>query len=170
VTQKTCFATDASLGKLCKWLRILGFDALYERDVSSWRRTAWAREGRCLLTRITGLKEISPGARTLFIRSNDPFEQLKQVVGAVGISADDLRPLSRCIRCNLPLADVDKASALNRVPDYIWETVDSFCRCPACGRFYWRGTHSRRIRERIRELFGDRDAGSRQDSRQAEDD
>jgi uncharacterized protein with PIN domain len=148
-----CFAVDSSLGKLCKWLRILGFDTILEDDFSASRRTALAKEGRCLLTRITALKNSPHDGRLIFIRANDPFEQLGQVITETGISIADVDLFSRCIRCNRTLSGVDRALVLNRVPDYIAETVDNFHQCAECGRIYWHGSHGNRMRRRVAQLF-----------------
>ncbi len=117
---------------------------------------AWDREGRWLLTRITALKDRPSVGRILFIHPDDPFEQLQQVVNAMAISADDIRPFTRCIRCNRPLSEIEKSSAADRMPDYVWERAERVYACPGCGRIYWRGTHSRHVRDRIRQIFGER--------------
>jgi len=168
VIKNICFATDPSLGKLCKWLRVLGFDTRYGHDSSTGRRIDLMEEKRCLLTRITALKDIPRDAGLLFIRSNDPFEQLKQVIDETGISIADLRPLSRCIRCNLPLSAIDKPSVFGRVPDYVWATAQSFRQCPQCRRIYWRGSHSRRIHHRINQLFNNHCTGKSHGSKRME--
>lgn len=148
------FITDPSLGKLCKWLRILGFNALREREAFNLKRCIPTAERHYLLTRVRALKDLPNNGRTIFIVSNDPMAQLRQVIQETGISKDDIHLLSRCIRCNQPIAAMDRASVFGRVPDYIWETAERIDQCPECGRFYWRGSHSRRIANRIRQLFG----------------
>ncbi|WP_373501113.1 Mut7-C RNAse domain-containing protein [Desulfococcus sp.] len=149
----TRFIVDPSLGKLCKWLRILGFDALQVREASSLKGLIPTEERQFLLTRITAVKGIPNGDRTIFIHANDPVGQLRQVIRQIGISITDIRPFSRCIRCNHATSARNKASALNRVPDHVWQTAERVDQCPECGRFYWRGSHSRRITDRIRQLF-----------------
>lgn len=150
---EVCFATDPNLGKLCKWLRILGFDARYERNFSVGRRLALAAEGRWLLTRITALKDAPLESRQIFIRANEPFEQLRQVIRETGITLADVRPFTRCIRCNRAIKGVDKTRVLGRVPDYIAQTRETFHECPGCGRFYWEGSHGNRMRRRVAALF-----------------
>lgn len=146
------FILDPSLGKLCKWLRILGFDA-FQEEVSRLKQCIPVAEGKYLLTRVRALKDLPDGGRTVFISSNDPMAQLKQVTLRMGISLEDIRPFSRCIRCNRPTAALDRASVFGRVPDYVWQTAERVEQCPGCGRFYWRGSHGRRIADRIRKLF-----------------
>jgi hypothetical protein len=69
----------------------------------------------------------------------------------------DLRPrpadlFSRCLRCNLPLVDADREAARARVPPFVARTQERFRRCPGCGRLYWRASHVRRMRERLRRM------------------
>ena len=164
------FAADPSLGRLCKWLRILGFDTLYERDLSVERRTAFAKERRCLLTRITALRGIPREGRLLFIHSNNPFEQLEQVIDETDISILDVHLFSRCIRCNCITSPIDKALVLNRIPDYVRETAERFHQCPECGRIYWRGSHALRIHQRVEKLFNNRGTAGGEDSWRGEGD
>ena len=147
------FAADRTLGKLAKWLRILGFDTRYESGASSRAFFETLESERIFLTRTEKLRKMSCEHRLVFIKSNDPVEQLKQVINEVGITNEDLRPFSRCSPCNLPIVNIHKDSVIGRVPDYIWETHDAFSRCPRCERIYWSGSHTKRCMERIEALF-----------------
>jgi uncharacterized protein with PIN domain len=149
------FAADAMLGKLAKWLRILGYDTSYERDIEDESLLeAAAREGRFLLTRDTRLiRKLEPG-EYLFIRDNAPSDQLRQVFRELGLKADDWLIFSRCTLCNTPLVDMDKEHTQGLVPEYVFMNAESFKRCPSCGRIYWRGTHAKRIRDRLLLLAG----------------
>ncbi len=155
------FAADSSLGKLAKWLRILGFDALYVAGRPGKSLFSFAKEKRVLLTRSTALLNENPGFDLIFIRPDNPKEQVRQVVRETHISFSDIRPFSRCIRCNLPLAEMARQDARGQVPEYVYETATYFRRCPGCRRVYWPGTHSERAAGRIRELFH-RSAGGEQ--------
>jgi uncharacterized protein with PIN domain len=147
------FAADRSLGRLAKWLRLMGFDTSYESDAS----TDWfydnLDEMRVLLTRTEKIRCRFSGRRLVFIESNDLFEQLAQVIAELAISPEDIHPFSRCIECNAPIADVDKEIVFGLVPDYIWETHDNFSMCRQCERIFWRGSHTERSMEKIERLF-----------------
>ena len=147
------FAADSSLGKLAKWLRILGFDALYVAGRPGKSLFSFAKEKRVLLTRSTALRDANPGLDLMFIRADNPREQVRKVVRETPIFFSDVRPFSRCIRCNLPLVEIARQDVRGQVPDYVYETETSFRRCPGCRRVYWPGTHSERAAGRIRELF-----------------
>ena len=129
---------DAMLGRLAKWLRVLGYDTLYWRgDDAGLVRVALA-EDRLLLTRDTRLPPRLPPSRTLLIESDHYEEQLHQVADRLGLPP---KIGHRCLRCNEPLEPVAKAEVRGRVPEFVWTRHDRFARCPGCFRIYWEGTH-----------------------------
>jgi len=148
-----CFAADRALGTLAKWLRILGYDTVYESDSSSKSFFENLEDDRILLTRTRKIRKKFAVHRTVFITSNYLVDQLKQVVDEIGINPSDIRPFSRCTQCNFTIAEVKKEEVYGRVPDYIWETHDTFNECSQCRRIYWSGTHSVRSMEIINQLF-----------------
>ena len=148
-----CFAVDKSLGTLAKWLRILGYDTIYEPEVSSREFCVGLQEHRILLTRSKKIQKTWAFQHHVFITSNHLVEQLKQVVGQIGIDRNDVRLFSRCIYCNFPIDEIHKDEVYGLVPDYIWETQDAFHRCSQCKRIYWSGSHAERTLERVRQVF-----------------
>lgn len=147
------FAVERTLGRLAKWLRLLGFDAVLETECPPGRFLERCGQGRILLTRTRREIAAHPGLHPVFIRANDPFKQIGEVIRALGITACDLRPFSRCLRCNLPIEVISREEARGAVPDYVWATRPGFSRCPRCLRTYWAGTHTARSLERIKTLF-----------------
>lgn len=150
------YIADCMLGRLAKWLRVLGHDVAYHRRISDERLIAEARrEGRILLTRDTRLVQrralAGGGVRHVLIESDRPEEQLAQMVEEHGIALDPERFLSRCLRCNEPTAAVERDSVKDRVPPYVFRTQESFSCCPVCGRIYWKATHVESILERLPE-------------------
>ena len=148
-----CFAADRALGKLAKWLRLLGFDTICELDVSSRWFFEHLDETRILVTRTVKIQKMYAAHRMVFIRCDHLEDQLRQIINEVGISPADIRPFSRCIHCNLPVVDIRKNDVFNRVPGYVWETHDRFHTCGQCGRIYWPGSHTQRSSEKIERLF-----------------
>lgn len=143
------FFADAMLGRLATWMRILGLDVEYEPDIEDSVLAARARgEGRLILTRDTRLVK-RRGVREccLLIESDHVGEQIAQVVGSFGITASRL--LTRCLRCNMPLKGVKRASVEALVPRYVYETESRFSICPGCSRVYWGGTHKAHIIEAL---------------------
>jgi uncharacterized protein len=147
------FVLDGSLGKLAKWLRILGFDALYRPGPPDATLFSYAKENRILLTRAEKIRDENPGAPLIFIHSNNPGKQLRQVVEETDIRPSETKPFSRCVRCNVPVVAIDREKARGKVPDYVFETRPTFRQCPLCERIYWSGTHLERASGPIRRLF-----------------
>ena len=136
---------DTMLGRLAKWLRMLGYDTMYVVDADSYSVLRSARvEDRLLLTRDRDLTT-RRGVRTLYIESDTLEEQLRQVFLTLGPLETPARP--RCSVCNRELHDLPRELAVSRVPPFIHKTHESFKVCPKCQRVYWRGSHWRRIQK-----------------------
>ena len=149
-----CFAADRTLGKLTKWLRILGFDTNIEIDVPADRFYSHLEKDQIVLTRTEAIKkQLRATHRLVFITSNHLDLQLKQVITEIGICLSDTRPFSRCIRCNVPIVDAAPVDVCSLIPDYICETHNEFRKCLQCNRIFWPGSHTRRSLERIEHLF-----------------
>jgi len=146
------FAAEKTLGRLAKWLRILGFDTLYEPDLPAGYFSGLEPD-RTFLTRREPCRRSRTGNPYVVIQTDHYWDQLLEVIRAVGIRAESVRPFSRCIRCNSEIMPVNKADLQGKVPDYIWETRDVFKICRGCQRVYWSGSHIERSMERIRCLF-----------------
>ena len=148
-----CFFADRTLGKLAKWLRILGFDTIFESDLARKSDVNRLLLDRILLTRIVRNRQGFKAKRVVFIEVNDVYGQLKQVVKELAITRKDIRVFSICIKCNSAIIDVDKQSLFGLVPDYIWETHVRFHRCRRCERIYWAGSHTERVKTVVERLF-----------------
>ena len=122
------FAVDWMLGRLARWLRILGHDVAYGRHLRDRTLVDSARrEERLLLTRDTRLLRDPHLPRHLFVES------------AVPLGGAPL--LTRCLDCNRPLDEVPRDQVRDRVPPYVWDTAPRFLACGRCGRVYWPATH-----------------------------
>jgi hypothetical protein len=148
-----CFAADKTLGRLAKWLRLLGFDTLFESERADEKFIDTLEKDRILLTRTQRIRKRYADRKLIFVESDDLQQQLNQVVAELGLKAEQTRPFSRCLQCNVPIVAVEKNLLRGRVPDYIFETNDHFNRCPQCDRIFWPGSHTRRGLEKIRHLF-----------------
>ena len=148
-----CFAVERTLGKLAKWLRILGYDTIYQADVSSSWFFEHLEEDRILITRALKIQKKFTAHNSVFIKSNYLNEQLKQVIENIGIRRTEIRLFSRCLHCNLPIINVDKNDVYNLVPNYVWEIHDDFHMCRQCQRIYWPGSHAKRANEKIERVF-----------------
>jgi hypothetical protein len=139
------------LGTLAIWLRILGYDAAYARDVDDEALLQQASsEQRRLLTRDKELASRNDDA--ILIESTDLEEQLRRVIRATDMALSPDAMLSRCTVCNTPVLKVEKAAVADKVPVYAYERHEEFWRCPSCGRVYWKGTHWDNMQDFIQRL------------------
>jgi len=151
------FVADCMLGRLAKWLRILGFDAAYLPKVEDPDLVALARrEGRVLLTRDSGLIErTAKRAGRLFVRSDAWEDQVVQVLDEYTLW-DEVRPKTRCVVCNMPLKPLSRERARNLVTPYVGERASAFALCPGCERVYWQGTHHGDMEKKIARILARR--------------
>lgn len=150
----TKFIADSMLGKLAIWLRILGCDTLYFKDIDDASLLRRAKEeDRMLLTRDTLLIKRRGIKNYVFINDNEPYKQLRQIITALKLKKSDEMLLTRCIYCNEELISVQKEDVEGIVPEYVYENHDSFNQCRECRKIYWRGTHFKRIENRLAEIF-----------------
>jgi len=146
------FITTNELGRLTKWLRILGFDVIY--FVSGNRSELILRslrQERIILTRDSRMSPQS-GIRLIRIRGDNLKEQLHQVIDELDIEPDEEKLFTRCVICNQALQQVEKPDIVDRVPDYVYNTQTLFVQCPECKRVYWQGTHWGNVRNLLEEV------------------
>lgn len=143
------FVVDCMLGKLAKWLKILGFDTLYFSRADDDKLLELARrERRFLLTRDHSLLNRFDRHRALFIESEDWREQVRQVLQGLNLSPK-IAPFSRCVHCNVKLKKLSRVNARNLVSSFVYERARRFALCPQCGRVFWQGTHFKAMEEEL---------------------
>lgn len=141
---------DGMLGRLAKWLRILGFDTIYDPALDDHALLRLARaEGRVLLTCDRELAH-RQGAQSLLIESSELDAQLRQVVIELRLRPD--AAFSRCPVCNTLLDALEREVVRDRVPAHVLQTHTEFRHCPLCDRVYWPGTHRARMLETLARL------------------
>lgn len=157
------FIADSMLGRLARWLRLLGYDTIYFPKIEDRFLLKIAREDeRIILTRDTRLVKIRGLKRFLLLEENDPFKQLKKVITTLQLSPynepdglEGVPLLVRCPLCNTPVEVVSKEQAKEHVPEYVYHTAGGFKYCPKCNKFYWRGTHPERAQRKLLEVLHD---------------
>ncbi|HAX99543.1 MAG TPA: hypothetical protein DCY12_11820 [Candidatus Atribacteria bacterium] len=155
------FLVDHTLGKLAKYLRMLGVDAVYftQTDVSTLIKKA-SQEKRIILSRNAKLKKITGLPDFVFINDNQPDKQLSTVVKYFKIHISHEQFFTRCLTCNQKLIVAHHEDVEGRVPLYVFETHKEFCLCPQCKKVYWEGTHLKKMREIIGKVLGEKDSSS----------
>jgi uncharacterized protein with PIN domain len=113
------FAADRMLGKLAKWLRMLGYDTLYSSALSDDRFLELAKQGRILLSRNTRIVGKMVSNRLIIVKGNDPKTQLKGLVRLLGLRPNPNDFFSRCIVCNGLIEPVERQDVAGKVPDHL---------------------------------------------------
>jgi hypothetical protein len=151
------FSVDRTLGKLVKWLRILGYDTLSEPGIADPEFIGRAaREGRIALTRKRRWGGTGVPEGVVVLTADRVRSQVGEVLERLDLHPDPAGRLTRCLRCNSPLEEAGREEITALVPLYVPQRYDRFFRCPACGGVYWPGTHRQRIEEEIRRRNLDR--------------
>ena len=147
------FAVDEMLGTLARWLRIMGYDAAYQKDRGDEAIIDEARtQDRILLTRDRALAA-RMGENGLYIVSDQLEGQLRQVWKAFGLKPN--LDMTRCTVCNGELEPMEEPLAKAKVPEGVFLLNRDFFQCVSCGKIYWRGTHWLNIKKRLAALDPD---------------
>jgi uncharacterized protein with PIN domain len=146
------FIVDGMLGRLAKWLKILGFDVFFQPGPDDLILAEARREGRTLLSCDRELIRRAGGLPALLIESPSWKDQVLHVLDHFDLRAA-ARPFSRCLECNAPLKPLSRDAAGNLVSPHVLATADEFSLCPNCGRCYWPGTHHAAMAETIRRFL-----------------
>ena len=148
------FFADSMLGKVARWLILLGYDTRFageDKRPDIELLEAAHREGRVFLTRDTKIPAVS-GLRMIVIREQRFEEQLARVLRELDLKPDRKRLFTRCTYCNAALEDLPREQALALVPPLVRELDTPFFRCPLCARVYWNGTHTDRTVKKLERM------------------
>lgn len=148
-----CFVVDSNLGRLARYLRLLGFDCLYRNDFTDDDvATLSQHQHRIVLTRDRRLLHRKIITHGFFVRSTDPKEQAREVLHRVDLHGR-ARPFTRCTRCNGILNNVSKATVDHQLEPKTRRYFNDFIQCAQCGQVYWQGSHHVRAKRVIEELL-----------------
>lgn len=146
------FVLDCHLGRLARYLRMLGFDALfYHHCDDDTLLEISVSENRILLSRDRGLLKRRRLQRGYYVRATRPRLQIAEVVERLQLR-DNFKPFSRCIACNGLLHPVSKEEVLHRLRENTRRYFRNFFQCANCARVYWKGSHYQRMQQLVREL------------------
>jgi uncharacterized protein with PIN domain len=153
----TRFVLDVHLGRLARYLRLLGFDTRYRNDYDDAAIIGVARgESRIILTRDKGLLKHGAVTHGYWVRATAPRQQLAEIVRVFDLGGS-VRPFTRCIRCNGELQAVPKSEVADRLPPRVRAHFEAFVQCPNCAAVYWPGSHY----DKMRTMVDDLDTGLR---------
>jgi uncharacterized protein with PIN domain len=139
------FVADAHLGALARFLRMAGFDTLYDNYIDDGEiEELAASEDRVVLTRDRELLKRRTIIHGCYIHALKPEEQLRELFNRLDLAAS-ARPFTLCLHCNVPLRPAKKDEVLEQLPPAVRELHDEFNTCDSCGRLYWKGSHWKRM-------------------------
>ena len=150
------FIVDHNVGKLARWLRMMGYDSLFFNGSDDSHMVAQAlAEGRVILTRDTEIMKrrvIKNGRlKAVLIESEEPERQMQQLMNTLDLNGQ-FRPFTLCLECNERLVGRIPEEVKDRVPPYVYRTQSQYMECPACRRIYWRGTHWEAMTRKLKQL------------------
>jgi uncharacterized protein with PIN domain len=147
------FLADTMLGRLAKWLRILGYDTIYDGHIPTRELIRISNdEGRVFLTRNSKLTEKGKPTDFFVIRSENYREQISEVVNRFQLDTSG-GLFTRCTLCNIEILPAAKESVKDLVPEKPYGTFNEFFQCPECKRVYWSGTHTENTIRRLKEIL-----------------
>jgi uncharacterized protein with PIN domain len=147
------FILDNHLGRLAAYLRMLGFDCLYQNQYGDEEMADIVqKEERILLTRDRRLLMRKAIVHGYCLRSLESPEQLAEVIQRFNLK-ERIRPFHRCLRCNHPLQPVAKEDILDRLEPLTRLYFDEFQICPDCKQIYWKGSHYERMQNLIERIL-----------------
>jgi uncharacterized protein len=151
------FIVDHNVGKLARWLRLMGYDSVFftGEDDGQMVKQALA-EGRIILTRDTGIMKrrlVTTGrVSAILFSTEEPVKQMQQLFTAYNLKAQ-ARPFTLCMEDNTLLLAAPKEDVKDRVPPYVFKTQTQYSECPVCRRVYWRGTHYLAMLNRLEKMY-----------------
>jgi uncharacterized protein len=138
------FITDASLGRLAKWMRLLGYDTVvFTKEAGRDLLRQAKAEGRIVLTRRKDMTERQFSGTLFLITDIDVGKQLNDVIEKFSLNVDRQKMFGICLECNEKLYPVDKEDVCDLVPPFVFENCAQYNQCPRCHKIYWIGTHQR---------------------------
>ncbi len=150
------FIADNNVGKLARWLRLIGYDTLLFKQKDDGQMIGTAlNEDRVILTKDTQFMKrrlVTNGElKVILIKQDNPEDQIQEVVKTLNLSYH-FNPFSLCLECTQTLVPQGKEEVHSRVPLHVFETQTQYTECPACHRIYWQGTHWQAMVKKLQDL------------------
>ncbi|MGD9895754.1 MAG: Mut7-C RNAse domain-containing protein [Candidatus Methylacidiphilaceae bacterium] len=153
--QEPRFVLDVHLGRLARYLRLLGFDCFYRNDLVDEELVKIASaDQRILLTRDTGLLMRAAVTHGYWLREIEIHRQVLEVIRRFDLSRR-VAPFTRCLLCNGRLQPTEKREIADQLPQRVANAFEKFVRCAECGKIYWKGSHYDRMARFVTRLYLD---------------
>lgn len=135
------FILDVHLGKLAKYLRLFGFDTVYDNSYTDEKIASWSSiEDRVVLTRDKGLLKRSEIIKGYWLRHQQPKKQLQEIFLRFDLY-NQSKPFTLCMICNGKLRQVGKRRVADHLPTVTRDAFNEFYQCSNCQKVYWKGSH-----------------------------
>jgi uncharacterized protein with PIN domain len=148
------FVTDGMLGKLTRWLRMLGHNVKYANNIDDKLLIKIGKtEKRTLLTRDVELYQqaTSQHAEAFLVEGKNEAERLANLSKRFNLNLELNPENSRCPKCNAKIKPAEKTEIADKIPPSTKVFYEEFWECPKCGKIYWQGAHWKRINETLKE-------------------
>jgi len=139
------FIADVHLGRLVRYLRMMGLDVIYKNNIKDHEIVKLSlKERRAILTRDRGILKRSEVTHGYWLRSTKIKEQVVEILNRFNLK-NIINEFSRCLECNSVLNSVSKEEIINVLPPKVIQSQEEFYRCTACNKLFWKGTHYERM-------------------------
>ncbi len=146
------FIVDVMLGTLAKWLRIMGFDTIYDTRFTDDDLFFKAhQEQRILLTKDADLAFKMNPRFSYYLSEKKLPDQLRKVINHFQLTAE-ISIFSRCVRCNEKIKPIKKEIIKDKIPAYVFQTTKEFFYCCYCEKIYWPGSHVEQVKKFLENL------------------
>jgi uncharacterized protein with PIN domain len=139
------FIADVHLGRLARYLRMMGFDVLYKNNFEDDEIVKISLDKRrAILTKDRGILKRNEVTHGYWVRSEKVKEQVVEIIKRFDLKKL-IKEFTRCISCNAKLEPISKKEIIDGLPPKVSMSQKSFSVCPSCKKHYWKGTHHQRM-------------------------
>lgn len=148
------FIIDVNLGRLARYMRLLGFDCLYCNDFDDHSIAEISyKTQRIVLSRDRKLLQRKMITYGYYVRTEIPKIQVSEILNRFKLHAL-INPLTRCTKCNERLTKIEKHTIEHRLKPLTRQYYDKFLICTGCNQIYWQGSHHKRVTRLIQKFSG----------------
>jgi len=148
------FLLDGMLGKLTRWLRMLGCDASYQNDRPDNELLSTAKSNSLIL--LTADEELYRtatfrGIQSYLVRGKTEPERLAELAERFKLKLEIDTSKSRCPTCGYPIKETAKENLEKLVPAATFKVHNTFWVCTNlnCAKIYWQGSHWKKIEQTL---------------------
>ena len=140
------------LGKLTRWLRMLGYNVKYSNKLGDAQLITMAKKDKgILLTRDLELYQqaTAKAVDAFYLQGKTETEKLAELAKRFNIKLDINMATSRCPKCNTKVETISKEEVVGKVEKSTFAYYNEFWKCPRCEQIYWQGAHWTRIQKTL---------------------